>query len=452
MAQLVRKVEDVFLNDPRQVVIAVRTSIGQNRRGGEVKENEASIQVEIIPASEREISFNALLKDWEKQVKDFKEFKEVRFARSRFGSDSGSPIAIEVQENNDSLRDQVAQELKRELQQMKGLIAVEIEEPIQKNEFSLDIIKEKVHRLGVNFSDLSTTLRTYIEGDILYTLNSGEEEVDLRLTSLESNKKDIQEILKATVSNKEGYLIPISELVRVSERKKAANIQRVNFKRAVTLYADIEKSSLSTPLEYAQILEETIFPKVLTQRPSVNLVFRGEIEDSRESQSDFGLSIALVLGIIYLLLIFLFDSFTTPLLIAAIIPFGVIGTVLAFWSHGFSQYGFFAVVGTLGMIGVVINDSIVLVKRLEEGVTGRENLFSNIAELSASRLRAIVITTVTTVAGLFPTAYGLGGYDSMLAEMMLAMGWGLLFGMFITLYLVPCLYSFYAQAKWKKEK
>ncbi|MCB9091478.1 MAG: efflux RND transporter permease subunit [Halobacteriovoraceae bacterium] len=450
MAKLVRTVEDIFLNDNRGIVTSVQTSIGQNRRGGEVKENEASLRVEITPPSERDISFKKLLKQWEEEAQKISGFQEIKFQRSRFGSDSGSPIAIEIQENDDEIRKETVISLKNQLESLDYLTNVEVERPVTKNEYSLSIKKDIASRLGINYEQLSSTLRAYIEGDILYTLNSGEEEIDIRFTCRDQNKDDINKILKLTVANRENYLVPIEQLVEVTNNKKPANIQRVNYKRATMIYADIEKASSQTPLEIADRLEKEVFPHILSGKPTTNIVFRGEVEDSRESESDFALSITLVLAIIYLLLIFLFDSFWTPLLIGAIIPFGVVGTVLAFYLHGLDQYGFFAVIGTLGMIGVVINDSIVLIDKLDNTLKDSNNLFFDISSISSTRLRAIVITTVTTVAGLFPTAYGLGGYDSMLAEMMLAMGWGLLFGMFITLFLVPCLYSVYAQLKFAK--
>jgi multidrug efflux pump subunit AcrB len=446
-AKLVRRVEDVFLNDNRGIVTSVRTSIGQNRRGGEVRENEASVRVEIVAPSEREISLNELLTEWKQKFDVLEGFKEVRFQKSRFGSDSGSPIAIEIQENDDNARAEVVASLKEKLEKLNLLTNIEEEKPVTKFEYLLEINKNETSRLGIQFDQLGETLRAYIEGDILYTLNNGEEEVDIRFTSNDNSKKDVENLLELSVANSENYLVPISSLVTLKENKKPSTIQRVNYKRATMIYADLAKSTKATPLEIAEMVENNIFPEVLDGRPSSNLKFRGEVEDSRESQSDFTLSIVLVLAIIYLLLIFLFDSFLAPLLIGAIIPFGVIGTILAFWGHGMEQYGFFAVIGTLGMIGVVINDSIVLIDRLRSQLNGPDNLFKCIAEVSSTRLRAVIITTVTTVAGLFPTAYGIGGYDSMLSEMMLAMGWGLLVGMFITLILVPCIYSYYAQFK-----
>lgn len=451
-AQKVRALEDIFLNDKRGIVTSVYTNIGMNRWGGEVKENEASVRVEIVAATEREEGINELFAEWKEKAKNVKGFEEIRFMKSRFGSDSGASLYIQVQENNDKRRNQAVDDLVKYLEEDPRIVNIELEKPVQKNEFRLDINKAEASRLNVSYDKLASTLRAYIEGDILYTLNKGEEEVDVRLTGLAKNKDDINKVLDLTVGNEDGYLVPIRNLVIVHEGTKDANIQHVNFKRATGVYADIKIGELITPLEIADEIEDKIFPKVLKGKPTTALQFRGEVENSRESQSDFGTSILMVLGLIYLLLIFLYDSLWTPLLIGAIIPFGIVGSVLAFYFHGMEHYGFFSIVGTLGMIGVVINDSIVLIDKLNENLDSDENLLSRIAKISSTRLRAIFITTFTTVAGLFPTAYGVGGYDSMLAEMMLAMCWGLLFGMFITLILVPCIYSFYAQVKLKNKK
>ena len=448
-ARKIQEIESLFIKN--QFVTAVRSSIGKSRRGGQVRENEASIQVEIVPPSDRDISLNELFKLWQPQLDKIKGFKEVRFQKSRFGSDSGSPIVIEVQENNDSNREEVIRRLKKQLELIPDLTNIEVEKPISKNEYQLTIKKSEASRLGINYEQLSSTLRAYIEGDILYTLNSGEEEVDVRFTSKQASKDNIKELLKLTVANKNNYLVPISELVEVNERSKPANIERVNYKRSTVVYADMSPKTKKTPLEIAEILESDTFPTIYSGFPTTTLHFRGEVENSRESQSDFSLSVLIALSIIYILLVFLFDSMWLPLLIGAIIPFGIVGTILAFWIHGMNQYGFFAVVGVLGMIGVVINDSIVLIDKLGSTLKlesiKKASMVSEISEVCATRLRAVVVTTITTVAGLFPTAYGIGGYDSMLAEMMLAMGWGLLFGMIITLVLVPSLYCSYLQTK-----
>ncbi|HMA99583.1 MAG TPA: efflux RND transporter permease subunit, partial [Spirochaetota bacterium] len=161
-------------------------------------------------------------------------------------------------------------------------------------------------------------------------------------------------------------------------------------------------------------------------------------------QSEFIFAIWFVFFMIFIVLALLFQSLLKPLIIIITIPFGFISVIGAFYLHGMEVYGFFAVIGCLGLAGVVVNDSIVMLSKLiNEFETGTRSCprLKKIADVAKTRLRAVTLTTLTTVAGLFPTAYGVAGYDSMLAEMMLALGWGLLGGTFITLILVPNIYA-----------
>ena len=448
MAHLTEPLEDMFISD--KIVTSVETRIGVSRRGGAVKENEASLRVELLPPDEREVSLNTALPNWEKKANEMKGFDEIRFLRSRWGHGSGSPIEIEIRENNDKRREKVVDRLVEMLNDLDYLSNVEIERGIRKQEYQLTISDTTTNRLGVSASELSSSLRTYLEGTILYSITSGEEEVDVRLSSSESNKSDIKKLLSLQVGNRESYLVPIQKLVSVERGIKPANIQRSNYKRTTDVFADIKEGVEITPLEIAEKLENNVFPMILAKNPTTDFIFRGEIEDSRESQSDFGTSILLIVGLIYMILVFLYNSMVIPLVIASMIPFGVIGVILAFWAHGMNNYGFFAVVGTLGMIGVVVNDAIVMVAKFEEDFSMRDHDTDwkvRISQIAATRLRPVVLTSITTVAGLFPTAYGIAGYDSMLAEMMLAMGWGLIFSTLVTLIFLPCIYSYFAQMR-----
>ncbi len=451
-AKKIEPLEEIFLKDDHGVVVSMISSIGQNRRGGAVLEHEAMLRVELLPPSERDIPLNDLLPIWEKKASQLPQLKEVRFLKSRWGAESGSPIEFDVQENNDEIRRAVVEDVKRRMQKHPAISNVEIERPITRRQYELELRRDDVFTMGINPSEIGKSLRAFVEGQILYTLNKGEEEVDVRLTSSLADKKDIESILGMRVSNTEGYLVPYRDLVRMRETRAPSNIQRIDYRRTTKIYADLKENTDVTPLDVANFLEEEVFPAARKDHPSTLFSFRGEIEHSRESQGDFGLALVLSLSIIYFLLVLLYDSVGLPFLIGAVIPFGTVGVCLAFMAHGMTQYGFFAVVGTLGMIGVVVNDSIVMISKLEDAEildTSKKDLFRSVADVSSTRLRAVVVTTLTTVAGLFPTAYGIFGYDSMLAEMMLAMAWGLIFSTLITLLLVPCLYSFYAHFRRK---
>lgn len=448
MAKLTEPLEDMFIAD--SIVTSVRTRIAISRRGGAVKEHESSLEIELLPPDERKTSLKQALAKWEERAKLFEQFSEVRFMKSRWGRDSGSPIEIQILENNDEKRQEVVARLVEKMKELDFLSNVEIERPLKKPEYRLHILNETTNKLGVNATDLSTSLRSYLEGTVLYSVTSGDEEVDVRLSSTEPNKADIESLLSLQASNRESYLVPISSLVKVEESRRPVNILRSNFKRTTNVFADIKEGMEITPLDVATTLEKEIFPSIAVDYPSSDLSFEGEIKDSRESQSDFGASILMIIALIYVILVFLYNSLFIPIVIGSIIPFGAIGVVVAFYGHGMTTYGFFAVIGTLGMIGVVINDAIVMVAKLEEDFDKNQlaaDWRETIASISATRLRPVILTSITTVAGLFPTAYGLFGYDSMLAEMMLAMGWGLIFSTIIVLVFLPCVYSYFAQAR-----
>ncbi|MCA9396262.1 MAG: efflux RND transporter permease subunit, partial [Candidatus Omnitrophica bacterium] len=241
------------------------------------------------------------------------------------------------------------------------------------------------------------------------------------------------------------YLVPLKDLVSIKEVVSPNSISRRDLRRTTLIDAGIRKESKKTPLEVAVYFEENIFPKVLKDFPTTTLSFGGEIEDTRKSADDFKHATLLAVALIYSILAILFQSLTRPLIIMLAIPFGLVGIILAFALHGKLVFGFYSAVGALGLAGVVINDSIIMLTKLEDEfdqTADQKGFMDQIASISQTRLRAVFLTTLTTVVGVLPTAYGFCGYDAMLAEMMLALAWGLIFGTVITLVLIPCMYGF----------
>lgn len=444
-SKMIEPLEEYLAADAENVV-GVRTSIALSRRGGAVKENEASILIEVKPAEERSIALNELIKIWEKKTDELKGLEKVKFLKGRWGHASGSAIEIQVQENNDTFRDEITKMIEAQMSQLSYLKDVEIEKPIIKKEYILKINQRNLIRFKVSPNNVTTALRTFVEGSILYSINKGNEEVDVRLTVPEAVKNDMQELLKIRVENQEGQLVFLKNIIEIQETQKPINITRNNFKRSAMIYANLAEGTQETPLEIANFLEAKVFPDIINKYPTALITFKGEIEDSRESKGEFAFSIMIVVLLIYMVLVVMFNSLMKPLLVLSIVPFGLAGVTIILYFHGMNIYGFFAVIGALGMIGVVVNDAIVMIDRFDQklGSSGKSQS-EEIAALATTRLRPVILTTFTTVVGVLPTAYGFMGYDSMLAEMMLTMGWGLAFGTVITLVLIPVLYSFKAK-------
>lgn len=446
-AEISKKIEELLLEDD-QFVLGIRSRIGQSRRGRRAGDNAISYRIELQAKEVRKLSSGEISEQWQEKLKALTEFEGLKVIKGRFGFSSSSPLEILIQDNNDANRRAIAESIKKAMEEIETIDNVEIEEPLMEKTYELKLNRQKISQLGLSIQSVAETVRTYIAGQVLYTIYEDEQELEYRLSSKLDSMKSIEDVLDQHVANQSGYLVPLRDILTVVEMEKPISISRQDFKRTTELYGDLKEGVDSTPLELAEYMEAEVFPKILSQFPNALVRFTGEVEESRKSRSGFGLSILLAVLLIYGILIILFNSFTLPFLILAIIPFGLAGVILAFYAHQKTTFGFFAVVGAIGMSGVVVNDSIVLISTLKERLSWKKDrLVEEIAKISSSRLRAVLVTTITTVAGLFPTAYGLGGEDAMLAEMMLAMAWGLIFGTFITLGLLPILFSYYAQIR-----
>lgn len=444
-ALMTRKIEDIIQPYIGKEVVGVRTRIAQSRRGGAVEENRFWMLIEIVPKEKRKKSADQLVAEFEKQIKQIDGFYKLNFQKSRWGQSSGAPIELIVQQNNDQIREQVVNRMVSEMKQYEPLENVEADRVLRVPEYKIEINQEVIKRLSISADDIASTLRAALEGVVLYEFTNGNEDIRTRFTIVDAAKDDIEKVLSLPVENRSNYLVPLKDLVHVTEVVSPNSISRRDLRRTTLIDAGIKKESKKTPLEVAVYFEENIFPKVLKDFPTTTLSFGGEIEDTRKSANDFKHATVLAVTMIYSILAILFQSLTRPLIIMLAIPFGLVGIILAFALHGKLVFGFYSAVGALGLAGVVINDSIIMLTKLDDEFdtsAERSGFMGQIASISQTRLRAVFLTTLTTVVGVLPTAYGFCGYDAMLAEMMLALAWGLIFGTVITLVLIPCMYGF----------
>jgi multidrug efflux pump subunit AcrB len=464
-------------------VICYRTSIARSRRGSAIRENSFSIRVEIVPREKRKKSSKELNAEWQQAIEKLEGFKSLSFSRGWWGSSSGSPIDIIVQDNNDKKRNAVAEEIAAYLKRMPPLKNTEIEREITRPQYILRLNKDVTYKLDIDANSIASTLRTLLQGNNVFDLTVDGKDVDVMVSINSELRKSLESILSIPVQISKGIYVPLKKLVTVTEDHRPDSIQKLSGKRTLHVYADLndpgdvteqekpgqqqenrssgnprqrqpekekadggEKINLPvkmTPSEIAEYLEENLFPSLLHKYPQTEVSFGGEIEETRESSSDFAFAIIFTVVFIYMILALTMNSLKKPFIILLAIPFGCVGVIFALNLHGMMVFGFFSVVGALGLAGVIVNDSIVLLNKLDREYENPEygtNPVEKVANIAKTRLRAVLLTTFTTVAGLLPTAYGVFGYDSMLAEMMLTMAWGLMFGTIITLVLVPAIY------------
>jgi multidrug efflux pump subunit AcrB len=230
--------------------------------------------------------------------------------------------------------------------------------------------------------------------------------------------------------------VPLADIVSVSQRTGFSTVRRENGVRVMSITGDVSEDDPARAAEIARALEEEILPGIASVR-QIEWEMSGLAEQENEFLNDARNGLILCLTGIYLVLAWVFASWTRPLVVMAVIPFGLVGTI---WGHYLWEVplSMFTVIGLLGMTGIIINDSIVLVTTIDDYAKDR-GLVPSIIEGAADRLRPVMLTTLTTVLGLAPLLYETSSQAQFLKPTVITLVYGLGFGMFLVLLVVPAL-------------
>lgn len=291
---------------------------------------------------------------------------------------------------------------------------------------------------GIAPQDVARTLRAAYEGVEASTVTQFGDEIGLRVQLADADRGDLSVLSALTVRNARGNLVPLQSIADITKTDGTRDRHHQDFLRSITVTADVDIDIVTSSTVNAKLAKH--FADFTKRYPDYRLKYGGEEESTRESMDSLFAAMIIAVLCIYGILVTLFNSLAKPLLVMFSIPFGFIGTIVGFTLQD-KPLGFFAMIGVVGLAGVVVNASIVMVSFIDElradGVPFGEALRRG----ASLRLRPILLTTVTTVAALVPTAYGIGGWDPILVPMTMALAWGLLFGTTLTLFLVPCGYA-----------
>ena len=253
-------------------------------------------------------------------------------------------------------------------------------------------------------------------------------------------RQAVSDLEKVKVMDRQGNLIPITAFSTFNRKVGAPQIKRFDFKRSKTLTGDINEDVITSA--QANKILMSLFDKYKRDYPDIGLSFGGAAESTKESMESLFNALVLSLIGILALLVFIFGSYLRPIIIMSTIPLGLFGFSVAFSLHQ-RPISFLALIGIIGLGGIIVNSGIVLISfidqlRLENPQMELKRI---LAKASGMRLRAVMVTSLTTISGLLPTAYGIGGSDAILIPMTLAMAWGLTSGTILTIVWVPCAYA-----------
>ena len=362
-----------------------------------------------------------------------------------FGPPTDQPVTVHVLANDNEVRRGVAFEIENYLLSTPGLIEVEIDERPGTPQLELNLNYEKLALRGLDAQTVGITLAAAFYGVEASEHRDLDDTTELRVQFDPAARMNLDALLETPVRSLTGELVRLRDVVEPMETPSITRIYHRDGFRSSTIRASFSEASGLTALAFAEQLEKELFPR-FQGIPELFVINGGEAVKTQEITGEIGTAAMLAVIGIGVVIWLMLGSFLEALFVMLVIPFAVAGVFLTFFLHG-KPLSMFAMMGAVGLAGVVVNASIVMVdsihRRVKENAADglHTDATEQITDAVVERLRPILVTTLTTLGGVLPTAYGIGGYDPIISIISLAIGWGLALSTLVTLFLVPSLYS-----------
>ncbi len=420
--------------DGERMQTLIRTYIAiAGQGGGAVGDNRGEIFVELTASESRTIRTNAFVAVWREALPPMAGLEHVSIKERRAGP-PGRDIDIRLEGGDLEVLKQAAEELRAELLQFSSLRNIEDNLPYGKKELVLETSAQG-HALGFTAEEVGRQLRGAQQGAIARRFARGDEEVTIRVRLAEEAGKGLRDFY---VTAPDGRRVALSEVVNVREERGFASITRRDGRRGVVVAADASRGG-EPPAAILAALGREVFPR-LQRQYGVSIKLGGQAEEQQTAFADLLLGLFLALSLIYLILAWIFGRYGRPLAVMAIIPFGFIGAVFGHMVMGY-DLTILTMIALLGLSGILVNDSIVLVtqieKHMESGYAAREAVIMG----ARDRLRAVILTSVTTVFGLLPLLFERSLQAQFLKPIAITISFGVGFGTFLVLIIVPALFG-----------
>lgn len=349
----------------------------------------------------------------------------------------GNPISYQLVSNNAEELTAAATELEAKLRTYNGLINIKNEAVNSKDELRLQLMP-RAEVMGFTLNDLTTQVRNAFYGSQAQRLQRGDDEVRVMVRYPEQERVSIGDLEDMYIRTSDGQAVPFSSMAEFEMQPGYAQINRVDGERSVAVNADIIES-LVEPNVVNDDIKNNFFPELKTRYPSVDYREDGGTAEQQSIIQDMVRGMMFAIFGIYALLAIPLRSYTQPIIIMGVIPFGVVGAILGHLFVGI-PVNFMSFLGIIALSGVVVNDSIILVNFINKSIDKGEAVIDAVVKGGARRFRAILLTSLTTFFGLFPILIETSMQAQFLIPMATSMAFGILFATVITLLLIPCLY------------
>ncbi len=396
----------------------------------------AQLFVEIPFEEARPFEMPEVTQMWRERVGEIPGLKELKFlAAGHIGG--GSPISFRLSGASIESLEAAAAELAEELASYEGVFDVINSATSGGDEIKLSI-KPEAEALGLTMSSLGRQVRQAFYGEEVQRIQRGKDELRVMVRYPIDQRRSVADLENMRIRTPGGEDVPFESVADVSFGKGYSQISRLNRERTVTVSADRDPDIVEPQQVIASIASEFL-PELLSRYPGVEYGLEGASQDQADFMTRLAFAFVVAMFLIYALIAIPLHSYSQPLIIMAVIPFGAIGAVVGHivMGHAISMFSMF---GLIALAGVVVNDSLILVDFINKARAQGMALRKAVVEAGIARFRAIVLTSFTTAAGLMPIMLDTSPQAQTIIPTAISIGFGIIFATVITLFLVPSLY------------
>lgn len=423
-------------SEGHSAIINILSSSGHRGGSNPGQSNTGRVMFEIVSPEKRtvEVTSTQLVKEWRRLIGNIPGAESLTF-RAEIGRTS-DPIDVQFSGQKFSELRAIADLLKLQLKQYPEIF--DIEDSLSKGKQELQIIlKPSGELLGLTLSEIASQVRQAFFGAEIQRIQRGRDDVRVMVRYPKAERTSLNNLDTLIIKTADGNRVPFNTIAFVKPSTSPATITRVDRSRTLNVTADINKKIANIDAIKNDI--QQFLATILLQYPGVHYSMEGEAREQKESFGSLQWGLIGVLLVIYALLAIPFKSYLQPLIVMSVIPFGAAGAVIGHWIMDLNLT-LLSLMGMLALSGVVVNDSLVLVDYINRHVKEHNSLSQAINSAGAARFRPVLLTSLTTFAGLMPLIFEKSTQAQFLIPMAVSLGFGVLFATAITLILVPINY------------
>lgn len=409
--------------------------------------NIISMNINLGSMEDRKRSSSEIADIVRADLKEYPEIHKGTVSEGMGGMGSAASVAVEIYGYDFQTTDRIANELRDKMAADPAFAQVTLSRDQYTPEYQVDFDRVKLAANGLNSTTAAAAVSAAMSGSVGSYYREDGEEYDIRVRYDKSYRTSVEDIENIIIYNASGHGIRIKDLGKVIETEVPPTIERKNRQRMITVTGVIEGShAMSDGITAAQqIIKDTDIPSELSA------VIAGDYEDQQDMFKDLITLMILIIILVYMVMASQFESFMSPFVIMFSVPFAFVGVILGLWLTN-TALGVMAMIGILILIGIVVKNGIVLIDYLillrERGM----GILDAAVAAARSRLRPILMTTLTTVLGMIPMAAGTGEGSEMWKSLGITVAWGLSISTVVTLILIPTIYCVFATRQEKRKQ